>query len=93
MLTTTVKLPGAADYDSKMEIHTSTANKYISLAREFKKKLSDPIRSHVLLYNGNHRKSSSKRKWNDNEYNVQFSRDVSHILVKMSWETTKSLAL
>ena len=44
----TVRLRGAADYDSQ----TSTANTDISLAREFQKHISDPTRAHILLNHG-----------------------------------------
>ena len=42
MLIMTLKLTGVAVYDTQMEMHTSTENKDISLAREFQKDLSDP---------------------------------------------------
>ena len=93
VLTTTVKIPGTEDYDSQTEMNTSTENKDISLAREFQKYLSDPTRSHVLLYHGKYRKRSIKRKWTYREYNVQYSKDLSQILVKISWELTKLPAL
>ena len=35
MLTTTVQLTGAADYELQMVMHTSTSNTDISLSREF----------------------------------------------------------
>ena len=37
MLTTTVQVHDTAYYDLHMEMHTSTASKYISLEREFQK--------------------------------------------------------
>ena len=37
-----MRMPGAAGYDKHMSMHTLTANKDISLAREFKKHLYDP---------------------------------------------------
>ena len=59
MLTTTVQLPGAASYDSQMEIYTSTANTYISLARESQKNISDPTYAYGLLYRANDIKRAS----------------------------------
>ena len=59
MLMTTVHLPGVEDYDSQIEIHNSTANKDISLARELKKHISDPTRAHVLLDHNKDRKHTS----------------------------------
>ena len=82
MLTTTVKLPGAAAYDSKMVIHTSTENIYTSLERLFQKHLSDPTRAHGLLGHVKYIKRASKRKWNNHEY-------ASHIPVKISCATTQ----
>ena len=41
MLVTTVQLTGAAYHYSHMEIHTSTVNTEISLAREFQKYISE----------------------------------------------------
>ena len=64
MLMKTVQLPDAADYDSHMEIYTSTANTDIGLARELQK-LSYPTQAHGLLDNGNNIKHASKRKWDD----------------------------
>ena len=62
MLNTTVQMPGASSYDSQMEIHTSTKNTDINLAREFQKHISDPTRAHGLLDNGKDRKNASKGK-------------------------------
>ena len=62
MLMKNVQLPGAEAYESQMEIHTSTANTEISLARKFQKHLSDPTQAHGLLYHGKGRKFASKRK-------------------------------
>ena len=86
---TNVQLPGAAAYDSQMEIHTSNVNTDTSLSREFQKHLSDPTRAHGLLYHGKDIKHASKRKWNDCDYHVQERNDVSHTSVKMSCATTK----
>ena len=71
MLMTTVQLTGAEDYESQMEVHTSTENKDISLAREFQKHLSDPTWAYGLLDHGKGRKLASKQKWTDREYHVQ----------------------
>ena len=79
MLITTVKLPGALDYESHMVIHTSTTNKCISLAKEFQKHLSDPTKAHGLLDHCKDIKCDSKRKCNDWQYHVQEIKYVSHI--------------
>ena len=71
MLITTVKLTGAGAYDSQMEMHTSTANIDISLARYFQKYISDSTRSHGLLDHGKDTKCASKLKWNDSDYHAK----------------------
>ena len=73
-----MQLIGAAYYDSQMEIHTSTANIDVSLARESQKYISDPTWSHDLLDNGKDRKCASKQKCTEIEYCVQYSKDVPH---------------
>ena len=70
----TVKLPGAEDYDSHMEMHTSTTNTDISLARESQKHISDPTRAHDLLDHGNDRNFSSNGKWTECEYHSQYRK-------------------
>ena len=55
MLMKNVQLPGASDYDSQMEIYTSTTNTNITLEMEFQKYLSDPTKAHGLLGHGNDR--------------------------------------
>ena len=62
MLTTTVKLPGAEDYDSHMAMHTSTAKTDTSLAREFQKNISYPTWVHGLLNHGKYIKRGIKQK-------------------------------
>ena len=90
---TTVQMPGEEAYDSQMAMHTSTENTYISLAREFQKRLSDPTRSHGLLRCGKDRKRSIKRNWTEHEYHFQDRKCVSHISVQMSCATTQLPAL
>ena len=75
-----------------MAMHTSTANTEIILAREFKTK-SDPRRTHVLLDHGKDKKCSSKHNCNDSGYHVKDIKDVSHIIVKISYATTPFSAL
>ena len=55
MLTTTVKLLGAAVYDSKIVLNTSTVKIDIILERESQEHLSDPTRAHGLLDHGKDR--------------------------------------
>ena len=71
----TVRLRGAADYDSQ----TSTANTDISLEREFQKHISDPTQAHGLLDHGKDRKRASKKKWTEREYHLQDRKYVPHI--------------
>ena len=88
MLTTTVQLNGAADYELQMVMDTSTSNTDISLSREFQF-FSDPTRAHSLLEYGKGIKSSSKRKWNEHEYHFQDRKYLSHISIKISCATTQ----
>ena len=62
MLMINMQLPGAAAYESHMEIYTSNANTYIRLAREFQKHLSDQTLAHGFLDHGKDRNRASKRK-------------------------------
>ena len=86
---TTVQLPGIAAYDSHMEMHTSTENTEISLAREFQKHLSKPTWAHGFLDHGKDIKCISKQKWTDSEYHVQYRKYVLHISVKIPCATTQ----
>ena len=61
-LITTVQMPSVAAYDTHREMHTSTVNKDISIAREFKKQISDPSRKHGVIYQVKERKRTSKLK-------------------------------
>ena len=74
----TFQFSGGSDYDSLIKIHTSTANTDISLERKFQKPILYPTQIYGLLDNGKDIKSFSKRKWNDREYCVQYSKDVPH---------------
>ena len=82
MLMTDLQLPGGATYDSQREMHTSTLNMDISLAREFQKRLSDPTPAYGLMDHVKYRKRSSKLNWTDLEYRVMYSKDVPHTSVK-----------
>ena len=68
---TNVQLPGAEDYGSHMAMHTSTANTDISLAREFRKHISDSTWAHGLFYHIKGIKCASKRKWSELDYHIQ----------------------
>ena len=61
ILIKTVQIPGAPVYDTHMEMHTSTVNKYISLAREFHKKRLNPSHKTGVMYQGNYRKQVSHK--------------------------------
>ena len=93
MLMISVQRPVAASYESQVEIHTSTTNTEISLAREFQKHISYPTWSHGLLDLGNDIKLGSKWKWNERDYHVHDRKYVSHISVKFSYATTQFQAL
>ena len=60
MLIKYVEFPGAAAYDSQMEMHTSTANTDIILSRGFQKNCSYPAQSQGLFDHGKDRKRSNK---------------------------------
>ena len=53
-----MQLPGAEAYYSQIEMHTSTANTNISLAKEFQKHISDPTQAHCLLNQSKDKKCS-----------------------------------
>ena len=89
MLMTTVQLHGASDYDSQMAMNILTANTDISLAREFQKHILDPTWAHGLLDHGKCIKCASKWNWNERDYHVQDNKDVYHISVRISCETTQ----
>ena len=61
-----------------MEMHTSTANTDINLAREFQRNISDPTWAHGLLDHVKDIKRSSKRKWTVCEYYLQDIKYVPH---------------
>ena len=74
-------------------MQNSTKDTNISLAREFQKHLSDPTRAHGLLDHVKDIKCDSKWKWTGSEYHFQKSKDMQHILVKISCATTQFPAL
>ena len=47
----------------------------------------------VSLIKGKYRKISSKRKWTDREYHVQYNADVSHKYMKIYCDTNQFPAL
>ena len=57
MLMTTMKLTGAATNALNMVMHTTISNTDISLAMVLKNYISDPTRTHKLIY---HRKKQKK---------------------------------
>ena len=48
----TMKLPGAKGYDTKMVMYTGTCTSGVSLAREFQKHLSNAGLKHVFIDQG-----------------------------------------
>ena len=89
ILITTVQSTSAATNDSQMVMYTSISNKYISIAREFQKHLSNPTRAHGLIDHGKYSKLDGKRKWMEREYHVQDRKDVQQKLVKISCASTQ----
>ena len=63
-----MQLPGAERYYTHMEIHTSTPNEDIILAREFQKCLSDPKRKNGVIDQDKYIKWSIQIKWDVHEY-------------------------
>ena len=63
-------------------MHSCTPKKDVSLAKEFQKHLSKDVCKHGFIYQVKYRKRSSKRKWTDREYHVQYNADVAHKDVK-----------
>ena len=63
MLRTPVQLPGVEVYDTHIEIHTSSVNTYISIARELQKNLLDPSRKNSVMDQGKYIKWASQQKW------------------------------
>ena len=55
-----VQVSGIEAYNKQMEMHTSTVNKEISLAKGFKKYLSKPTLKYGVIYQDKERKCSSK---------------------------------
>ena len=61
-----------------MQIHTSTQNNYVSLAKEFQQNISKQRLKNGVIDQGKYRKRFSERKWTDREYHVQYNDDFSH---------------
>ena len=68
-----VQLPGSVIFDSHIEIHTSTENKDVSLANEFKDRLEGEHRQNGAIDQGKPRKISMEIKWTERKYHVQDS--------------------
>ena len=58
-----VQLPGSVKFDSYIEMHTGTENKYVSLAKEFKDHLVGEHRKNGVIDQGKSRKRFMERKW------------------------------
>ena len=72
-----------------MEMHASATNTYISLARGFQKHSPGKTRANGLLDHSKDIKRSSKRKWTNREYHLQYRKYVSQTSVQMSRATTQ----
>ena len=82
-----VQLPVSKKFDTQIIMYYCTPKKYVSLAKEFPKNLSKDDRKHRVIYQGKYMKLSSKRKWTDREYHVQYNADVAHKYLKMYCDT------
>ena len=82
-LVSNVQLPLSKTFDSQIIMHYCTLKQYVSLHKEFQKHMSKEHRKHGVIYQGNYRKISSKRKFIDKEYHVQDNADVAQKYVKV----------
>ena len=89
MLTKKAQLPSAMEYDTHMEMNTSTVNTDISLAREFQKYLFDPSSKKCVMDQGKYIKRLSQRTCTECEYHYQDRKDESHTSARMSFSTTQ----
>ena len=78
-----VKLTRSICFYSHILMNSCTQKNDVRLDKEFQKHLSKEHRKHVVIYQGKYSKRSSKRKWTDREYHVQYNADVAHKEVKI----------
>ena len=88
MSITTVKLSCTADYDSHMEMHSSTVKIDISISKGFQNHLSHPTRKNGAMDQGKDRKQAITQKWTKRDYHVQYINDVPHTYVEISCSTS-----
>ena len=55
-LMSNVQLPGSKTFDSQIQMHSCTENNDLSLAKQFKKKLSKELRKHGVIDKEKYRK-------------------------------------
>ena len=77
-LLSTVQLTGSKTFENNILMHYCTQKKDVSLAKEFRKHLSNYDCKHGVIYQGKYRKISSKRKFIDREYHVQDNANIAH---------------
>ena len=92
-LMSNVQLPGSITFDSKIPKHSCTPKKDASMAKEYTKHLSKEHRKHGVIDEVKYREISSKRKWTDREYHVQYNADVAHKYVKIYCDTNQFPAI
>ena len=89
MIKKNVQLPVTSGYYIHKEIHTSTLNEYISLARESQKTQWNPLRKNGVIYQVEYGKRASQMNFTELEYHSQYRMDVTHTTIKMSCPTTQ----
>ena len=84
-----VQLPGSKIFYSQIIMHSCTPKDDASLAKQFQKYLSKENFKHGVVVHGKYMKISSKSKWTDREYHVQYNADVAHKDVKTYCDTNQ----
>ena len=84
-----VQLPGSVIFDSQIKIHSSTKNKDVSLANEFKDHLEGEHRKNGAVDQWKPRNIFTDRKWTERKYHVQDNASVEIKYVKMYCNTNQ----
>ena len=88
-----VQLPRSKTFDSQILMHYCTQHHDVSLDKQFQKHMSKYHHKYGVIDQGKCRKISSKRKWTDRAYHVQYKADIAHKDVKMYFDTNQFLVL
>ena len=89
MVMKNVQLPGAASYDTQIEIHTSTQNYDMIISRELKILLSDPSRKNGVIDKGKYRKLFSQQNCNEHKHHFQDRNYFTHTTIENHCVTTQ----